>query len=77
MTVRLFRERIGKKQLQGKSCSAMDESGVLKFTSVEKLLEAGRKMELSGSELEEFVAEQEEFESEQRQRKLEHEHAVD
>ena len=47
----------------------MDESGDFKFTSREKLLELGRMMELSGSELEEFVVEQQEYE----QRKQEHE----
>ena len=38
----------------------MDESGDFKFTSREKLLELGRMMELSGSELEKFVVEQQE-----------------
>ena len=51
----------------------MDESGDFKFTSRKKLLELGRQMELSGSELDEFVAEQQEFERAKRQSKLEHE----
>ena len=55
------RERSGK-ELQRRNCSAMDESGDFKFTSREKLLELGRMMDLSGSELEEFVAEQQEYE---------------
>ena len=46
----------------GKNCSAMDESRDFKFTSVEELLEAGRIMELSRSDLEEFVVEQQEYE---------------
>ena len=68
VTFELFRERIGK-ELQRRNCSAMDESGDFKFTSREKLLELGRMMELSGSELQEFVVEQQEYE----QRKQEHE----
>ena len=45
----------------------MDESGDFKFTSGEKLLELGRMMELSGSELEEFVVEQQEYEQRKRE----------
>ena len=51
----------------------MDESGDFKFTSREKLLELGRMMELSGSELEEFVVEQQEYEQRMREEKREHE----
>ena len=57
----------------------MDESGDFKFTSREKLLKLGRMMELSGSELEEFVVEQQEREQrlrefEIREQKREQEH---
>ena len=45
----------------------MDESGDFKFASVEKLLEAGRMMELSGSELEEFVKDQQKREQRMRE----------
>ena len=71
MTIQLFRERIGKKELLGKNCSAMDEFGDFKFTSVEKLLEFGRQMEFSGGEFGEFVIEQQEYE--QRMREFEEE----
>ena len=66
VTFQLFRERIGK-ELQRRNCSAMDESGDFKFTSREKLLELGRMMELSGSELEKFVVEQQEHEQRMRE----------
>ena len=82
MTFQLFRERIGK-ELQRRTCSAMDESGDFKFTSREKLLELGRMMELSGSELEEFVVEQQEreqrlreFEIREQKRELEHKQRI-
>ena len=67
----VYRERSGK-ELQRRNCSAMDESGDFKFTSREKLLELGRMMELSGSELEEFVVEQQEHEQQRREAELEH-----